>query len=216
LTGKTALPHRVKWTASVTPASAAVKVFFLVDGRVRWVETKAPYVYGDDSDWLVTSWLTPGSHDFTVRAVASDGARAETTTTAAVASRSHVPARLANSRWQLVLAKSETGDAPAGKWKIQISGAGWRIFDPEGGANFIDVAYLSGNMLETRGGIWTRPREDQEPNVQEGNGWCEDTNQPLRFRWKADAASLMLARSGASRCDGLGDFLSRTWKRRGA
>src|ERR1044072_9039424 len=77
LNDKTVVPHRVKWVATVQPAAVPVKVLFLIDGKVRWVETKAPFVYGDDSDWLVTSWLKPGRHRFTVRAVSSDGAKAE-------------------------------------------------------------------------------------------------------------------------------------------
>src|SRR3954469_24093696 len=85
LDGKTVVLHRVKWVATVRPAATPVKVFFLIDGKVRWVETKAPFVYGDDTGWLVTSWLRPGRHRFTVRAVASDGAKAESSTVATIA-----------------------------------------------------------------------------------------------------------------------------------
>jgi hypothetical protein len=212
LDGKTVVPHRVKWVATVQPAATPVKVLFLIDGKVRWVETKAPFVYGDDGDWLVTSWLGPGRHRFTVRAVASDGAKAESSTVATVAPLPRVPAGLARSRWQLVLTKAQTGDAPPGKWTIEIGSAGWRISDPMGGGNFIDVAYRGSNVVETRGGIWTKPREEQEPNVQEGNGWCEDTNEPVRLHWNATASSLTLT-AASSGCDGLGKFLSRTWKR---
>jgi hypothetical protein len=213
LEGTRVVPHRVKWVATVRPAATPVKVFSLIDGKVRWVETEAPYVYGDDSDWLVTSWLAAGRHRFTVRAVASNGTKAEASTVATIAALPRVPPSLAASRWQLALSKAQTGDAPAGTWTIQIRPAGWRIFDPAGGANFIDVAYVGSGVVETRGGIWTTPREAQEPNVQEGNGWCEDTNQPVRLRWTADRTSLRLAVAGANGCDGLGKFLSRTWKR---
>ena len=213
LSGKAVIPHRVRWVATVKPASTAAKVLFMIDGKVRWVETTAPYVYGDDSDWLVTSWLSRGRHTFVVRAVASDGSRAEAATTAAVAALPRVPAGLANSRWRRVFNKTEAGEAPPGKWAIGITPAGWRIADPAGGANFIDVAYLASGVVETRGGIWTRPREDQEPNVQEGNGWCEDANAPVKFSWKIVGDELTLKLVGPSRCDGLGSFLSQTWKR---
>jgi hypothetical protein len=56
LDGKTALPHRIHWTAHPTlPASRLNGVDFLIDGKVRWVEVNAPYTYGDDGNWLVTS-----------------------------------------------------------------------------------------------------------------------------------------------------------------
>ena len=66
LDGKTVLPHRIHWLGYPSLAHAdVVKVEFLIDGKLAWVEHSAPYVYGSDDNgrnegYLVTSWLTPG------------------------------------------------------------------------------------------------------------------------------------------------------------
>jgi hypothetical protein len=213
LDGKKTLPHRIHWIATAKPAASVRRVEFLIDGKLRWVETNPPYVYGDDGNWLVTSWLSAGRHRFSVRAVSTANRRTTRSVVALVGSPPAVPAELATSRWTRVYTKAETGDAPAGKWTLSITPAGWKIMDPAGGGNFIDVAYLAPGSLETRGGIWTRPRASQEPNVKEGNGWCEDTNEPVRFKWSVAADKLTFTLRGPTRCDGLGDFLSKTWSR---
>src|SRR4051794_21130870 len=67
LDGKRLLPHRIHWLAFPhLQTTSAVKVDFLIDGQVRWSETKAPYSYSDDGGFLVTSFLAPGMHRFTV------------------------------------------------------------------------------------------------------------------------------------------------------
>ena len=67
LDGKSVLPHRIRWRAQPSlPVSQVSRVEFLIDGKVGWDEENAPYTYGDDSNWLVTSWLSPGRHRFTV------------------------------------------------------------------------------------------------------------------------------------------------------
>src|ERR1051326_4997519 len=69
LDGQTALPLRTQWIASPEPADAVVaKVDFLIDGKLIWTEDQAPYVFGRDLGYLITTWLTPGPHTFTARA----------------------------------------------------------------------------------------------------------------------------------------------------
>jgi hypothetical protein len=215
LDGKKVLPHRIHWLGYPSlPRAQVAEVAFLIDGKVRWIEHNPPYSYGDDGNWLVTSWLAPGRHRFAVRATASDRRRVIKSIVARVLPALASPPELTGS-WSREYTKAETGDGPAGTWNIVIDKTGWRIKDPAGGANWIDVAYLGPGLLETRGGIWTSPRSQQEPNVQEGNGWCEDTNQAVRFRWTVEGNGLTLALAGPKRCDGLGDFLSKTWTRVG-
>jgi len=211
LDGKKVLPHRIHWTARTSlPESEVTAVTFLIDGKVRWVEHNAPYTYGDDGNWLVTSWLTPGIHRLTARATTTDGRHAVTTTRARVVPAPAPPSDLNDSTWTRTYTQAEAGEAPAGTWALTIDTSGWRIKDPNGEGAFIDVAYLGTGLLETRGGIWTRPR-----NHYEGQAWCEDTNAPARFTWRVDGNSLTLASVGQSRCDDFGPFMSKTWSRTG-
>ncbi len=187
LDGKNVLPHRIRWVGRPKlPASQISKVEFIIDGKVRWVEQNPPYTYGDDSNWLVTSWLSPGTHRFTVRARAKDGRTALRTTTARVLPARLPPAQLIGT-W-----KHSFG---AGIWVLTVDEAGWKIRDPFGTGNFIDIAYFPGGRLQARGGIFTKP-----DSAFEGNGWCQDLNAPVNYRWTVSTDSLTLTHFGADRC----------------
>jgi len=211
LRGKKVLPHRIHWVARTSLRGSAVSaVTFLIDGKVRWVEQSAPYSYGGDGNWLVTSWLTPGTHRFTARVKATNGRRAAATTRALVVPAPAPPSELNNTQWSRIYTEAEAGDAPPGRWALMIDATGWRIRDPNDEGAWIDVAYVEPGILETRGGIWTRPH-----NPYEGQAWCEDTNAPVRFSWRVERDSLTLALAGESRCADFGPFMSKTWSRAG-
>ena len=98
LDGHTALPHRIHWQAFPSGPSLAVsEVDYLIDGKQVWVEHIAPYFYGDDGNYLVTSFLTPGKHVFTVRAIDVGGHVATDTVTATVPQAPSPPAALAGT-----------------------------------------------------------------------------------------------------------------------
>ncbi len=212
LDGKRVLPHRIQWLAfPKLPAAKVTSVEFLIDRKVRWVEHFKPYTYGglDDADnYLVTSWLTPGPHRFTVRATATDGRKATDTVVARVLPAPSPPAEVADTSWQRSVTQAEAGDGPAGTWKILIDKVGWSIRDPVGTGSIVDVAYLSPGLLEARGGIWTRPH-----NPQQGNGWCEDTNEPVRYSWSVDGDTLTLGLAGPKGCNGQSDVWGGSWTR---
>jgi hypothetical protein len=157
-------------------------VEFLIDRKVRWIEENPLYTYGDDSNWLVTSWLSPGRHTFTVRAKAKDGRTALRTTVARVLPAPAPPAELSGS-WK------------RGTWVLTIDKAGWKILEPQGATNFIDVAYFSGGRLQARGGIFTTLNSRVG-----GNGWCPDLNAPVNYRWAVSADMLTLTHFGIDRC----------------
>jgi hypothetical protein len=209
LTGKTVLPHRIHWLGfpSLPPAKVA-EVDFLIDGKLSWVEHHAPYTYGYNGNYLVTSWLTPGSHTFTVRAISTAHERASTSTAARVLPAAPPPAALAGS-WRRVVTKAEArGSGRPGVWRLTINKIGWQLRDPGGHGALVDVAYLSSGLLEARGGIATKP---QSPH--EGNIWCDEPFQPVRYRWSATGGSLALTLAGPKRCDGQSDVWAGDWTR---
>src|SRR4029078_1393225 len=74
LDGQTTLPHRVSWLATPSvPESEISEVDFLIDDQIAFVEEHAPYSYGRDGGYLVTSFLTPGEHGFDVRVISVGG-----------------------------------------------------------------------------------------------------------------------------------------------
>lgn len=216
LDGKSALPLRIHWTARPRIANSKVrKVDFLIDGRLGWVEHNAPYVYGDDGNWLVTSFLKPGPHRFAVRAVAYGGRRALRTVTATVSASPDPPAALAGT-WSRIatdddLTKCTSGNCPpTGTWTLRITSTGWSIRDPESGGGLFDVGYPSDGQLQMRPTIEAPPY----PNPNNG-GWCSDTD-PLS-NWTAtpavDGSSLSLRPVGQDPCGDRAAILEGTWSR---
>jgi hypothetical protein len=78
---------------------------------------------------------------------------------------------------------------------LTIDKAGWKILEPQGATNFIDVAYFSGGRLQARGGIVTTLNSRVG-----GNGWCPDLNAPVNYRWAVSADTLTLTHDGSDRC----------------
>jgi hypothetical protein len=219
LDGRRVLPTRIHWTARPGIASSKVEeVDFLIDGRLAWVEHKAPYAYGNDGNWLVTSFLKPGMHTFTVRAltlprrpIAADVVKAR------VVAALPPPSELAGS-WTRVVTDEDvkkcTSDqcAPAGTWGLTISSRGWAVRDPEGGGGLFDVAYLAGGKLQMRPTI----EYPTYPNANNG-GWCGDTD-PLSV-WtgvpSSDGKTLRLDPAGTDPCGDRASVIEGTWTRTG-
>lgn len=196
LDGSKVLPHRIRWTAYPSVASSKVReVDFRVDGRLVWRERHPPYTYGMDGNWLVTSWLEPGEHRFTATVVTTGGGSASDTVHARTLAPAPPPPALAGT-WRRTITQVEAGtQTPAGTWTLRVDAGGWHLIDPQRGENWVDVAYLSSDRLEARGGIWTTPVEGRG-----GNGWCEDTNAAVDYTWARSGATLTLTLAGPDRC----------------
>jgi hypothetical protein len=152
LDGKTVLPLRIHWIAQPQIPVAQVKgVDYLIDGRRAWVEHHAPYYYGSNEgsygNWLVTSFLKPGLHTFTVEAVTISGQKATDTVKARVIAAPAPPAKLAGAWTRFVSAddlKKGPKGPPPGRWTITISKVGWAT----GPGDDFDVRYLAnGNVV---------------------------------------------------------------------
>jgi hypothetical protein len=146
--GKRVLPQRIHWRARVSSGAAAVlRVEFLIDGRLGWVEHHPPYDYGNDGNWLVTTWLAPGLHRFTVRAVMSGGRSGRQTTKARILPAPEPPAELAGTWSRAVI------EGDAGTWHITINHVGWLFDDPHGRGQSQDVSYPAPGKVLIRAGI---------------------------------------------------------------
>jgi len=152
LDGTRVLPLRLRWIAQPNIPVAQVKeVDYLIDGRRAWVEHHAPYYYGSNEgnygNWLVTSFLKPGLHTFTVQAVTTGGQTATDTVRARVLAAPPPPAKLAGAWTRIVTAadlKKGPKGPPPGRWTITISTVGWAT----GPGDDLDVRYLlNGNVV---------------------------------------------------------------------
>jgi hypothetical protein len=147
LDGKKVLPIRTHWIAHTRiPASQVTRVDFLIDGKLRWTDT-APisgsagsYAFGNADSlstegFLVTTWLTPGAHRFSVRVTEATRTKAVDTVTARVLPAPQPPSALAGA-WTRVVTAEDVQKAqpqygsppPVGTWKLVFDQVGaWEL-----------------------------------------------------------------------------------------
>jgi len=210
LDGKTVLPLRIRWAAVPhIPVAQVREVDYLIDGRRAWVEHHPPYYYGANEgsygNWLVTSFLSPGVHTFTVRAVTRTGGTATDTVEARVIPAPAPPARLAGA-WTRIVTRADLKKGPkgppAGRWTLHVTSVGWGW----SATDHWDVRYLAD------GNVVMGPEIDTPE--EQGGGFCGV--DPL-FTWSvtlaADGRSMELGPVGKDGCGDRVAILQGTWTR---
>jgi hypothetical protein len=210
LASHSTLPHRIPWTAtpSVPPAQVS-EVDFLIDGRLLWVEHNAPYDYGSEGNFLVTSFLSAGRHTFTVRVATLGGKTASATATARVPPAPAPPSGLGGT-WRRFVKQPDVSAPPSGYWHLAINRVGWKIYDTSGGGNVLDVAYLKPGLLEVRTGMATGHDEVAGAASDEDlSGFCNnEPGVPVRYRWSVRGSKLQFRYVSGQACPGFTQFLS--------
>ena len=216
LDGHTALPHRIHWQAFPSgPSFDVSEVDYLIDGKQVWVEHQTPYFYGSDGNYLVTSFLTPGKHMFTVRAIDVGGHVATDTVAATVPQAPSPPAALVGT-WKAL----QPAGGGVGYASLVISSAGWYEGEfpvTHSNGNLEDVAYLSPGLVEIRTGMATgHDMVAGAPSDNDLNGWCNnDPGSPARYKWSVTGTHLRLTFAGGHPCPGFTKFLTAGWTRVG-
>jgi len=198
LDGKSLLPLKFRWLARASvPASRISEVDFLIDGTLRGVERAAPYNYGSDDfnghlGWLITSWLSPGRHRFTVRAILKDGRKASRTVVARVLPAPEPPAELAG-RWRRTVTTTE--DVPSGVWEQVFDRVG--VWDLAMGSGIVQHATFQGDTIAIDGTVWMTPYVNGHGTLDRfgykdiGAGFRED-GPPGSYRWSVAGDELTL------------------------
>jgi hypothetical protein len=210
LDGKTVLPHHIRWRGSTTlPAAAITKVEFLIDGRVRWTDTRSPYAFASDPTagspgYLVTSWLRPGVHRFVIRAVATGGRTATDEVKARVLPAAQVPARLAG-----IWTRTEPSAHPSGTYTLAFDPA-W-IEDRRPGTVIRDDYAVGPRTLAVWGSVITRPWVGSDPRK---GWWCGPGGPAATYTWTVMGSTLSLAPvGGRDPCPRRGLAWTGTWRR---
>jgi hypothetical protein len=236
LDGKTVLPRHLRWVALPTLASIQIdKVEFRIDDKLRWIEEEAPYVYSEDENglhkgYLVTTWLSPGRHRFTVRVVAGNRIGTDTVI-ARVLPAPEVPAALAGT-WQrnvpgpippLPNAASQN-PAPGGNYTITFDRRWVREKNPNpytpvtsdsqicNGCIELEDYVAGPSTLQVWGAVSIGPIEDANNPV--GGWWCFADGPSARYSWTVSGDTLTLAPIGGhDACSQRGTVWSGTWTR---
>jgi hypothetical protein len=228
LDGMAVLPHRIHWLGYPMPASTKVRLEFLIDGKLAWHEGSAPYTFADDGGYLVTSWLAPGKHRFTVRATAREGgAVAQDTVTARVLPPTSPPAALTGT-WKRTPDLTGHPDFPAGTYEL-VFDKRWiqdrfpGHFDParshangpgSGGGLVQDNDWDPGpSRFHVQGAVVFRPFDR---NKAEGGSWCENFGPGADYTWSVTGNTLTLAPvGGKDPCGPRGFIWTGDWIRVG-
>jgi hypothetical protein len=215
--GKKVLPGTTRWLAhpNVAPANIA-EVDFLIDGKLRWVEYRAPYNYGSDDDkghlgHLFTSWLKSGKHRFTARVRTNGGRNATDIVIARILPAPAPPAALAG-KWTRVVTEADTKKAdpkygadnipPTGKWRLVVDRTGIWELDPLG-TGIVQGYSVRGDVLRALAPIQMVPRKaNGDPGeikrfgsrVAAGGGVdCDESGPFGTYRWSVSGNTLTLS-----------------------
>ena len=201
------LPHRVHWLAHPSvPATQVREVDFVIDGGpVRWVEKRPPYSFSDDGGYLVTSWLPPGRHRFTVRLVTKDGRTTSDTVTALVPAAPRVPAVLTGT-WSREVSGSTEPGWPNGEYRLRFDRRWIELdhpgpFDPvksvptgEGYINYLDWT-PSTTRFHVQSSVTLKV---QGPKDRVGGWLCEPGGPGADYAWSVDGDTLTIRPVGGS------------------
>jgi hypothetical protein len=235
LDGKTVLPRHLRWVAMPTLASTQIdKVEFRIDGKLRWVEEDAPYVYSEDENgqhkgYLVTTWLSPGRHRFTVRAVAGNRTATDTVI-ARVPPAPQVPAALA-ATWQRNVPgpippdpnAASNNPAPGGTYTITFDRRWVKEKSPNpytpitsdtqtcNGCIELEDYVAGPSTLQLWGAVTIDQITDANPV---GGWWCFADGPSAKYSWSVSGNTLTLTPiGGQDACHQRGTVWSGTWTR---
>lgn len=228
LDGKRVLPHRITWIAYPSAPVNFPGVEFLIDGHPVFDNRLAPFAFGADgrdevtktvrTGYLVTSWLSPGRHEFTVRAT-SQGANRQTATKTVVAQVRAAPTPPAGlvGAWQRTVPTAVRADrgalytetAPAGQYTMVVD---QRFIQHRGpsGLPTLQSDYVAGPRTLTVGApVWTFAAGTE-------GGWCDPWGPEARYAWSVSGDTLTLAPAGESdACNKRGAIFTGEWTRVG-
>jgi hypothetical protein len=202
--GKKVLPLRIRWLAyPKVPTAQISNVDFLIDGKLRCIERYSPYNYGSDDfhghlGYLVTTWLSPGRHRFTARAVLTNGRKASHTVVARVLPAPEPPASLAR-RWQRRVAAKDIPDnaVPFGRWELIFDRVGAWNLDPVG-TGIVQHVNVRGDTIRIDAAVWMTPYINGHGKLNRyghrdiGAGFRED-GPPGSYRWSISGDRLTLS-----------------------
>jgi hypothetical protein len=207
ISDRATLAAALEWTAvpvGVRSADPVARVDFLVDGRRRWTDRHAPFVFNDDHNALHPWILARGSHRLAVRLVTTLGKTVGTSSQVTVAPTPAVPSALAG-RWTRRLAGRTL---PAGVWHARFAGNGVVFFAGPRGARGAEAftAIRTGLIALAGPVLWLAPE-------QRSSGLC-DGERPAPYGWHVHGAALTLATRHDNRCPNRAALFAGTWTHR--
>jgi hypothetical protein len=207
------LAGALQWTAVATRVRAedpVARVDFLIDGRRRWTDRHAPFVFNDDHNALHAWILARGSHRLAVRLVTTLGKTVSTASKVTVAPTSAVPSALVGL-WTRRLTAADIRRASgrallAGVWHARFASDGVVFFaGPRGASGTEAFTALRTGLIALAGPVlWLAP--DQRPE----GGLCE-AERFAPYGWQVHRNALTLTTRHDNRCSNRAVLFGGTW-----
>jgi hypothetical protein len=234
LDGAKVLPARIRWIVHPRTLEAQVaEVDFRIDGKLRWREQSAPYVYGGDDNghegFLITTWLTPGEHRFTATVLNMKGANTADSVTARVLPTPQPPAALAGTWTRVVTAQDAQkaapqygGSPPVGRWKLVFDRVGAWELTPTG-IGIVNEYDAQSGVLHVYAPIQMTPPVETaglQPGIERfghhiltsGGTDCTNAGPFGTYKWAATGTTLTLTAIHEG-CPDRGAVWEGTWTR---
>jgi hypothetical protein len=237
------LPIRIRWIADPQIAASRVsEVVWLVDGKPRWTVNEpvpgdtrslAAYAYGGAASlsaegFLVTTWLTPGEHHFTVSVTATNGAKSRDTVTARVLPAPQPAAGLVGAWTRAVTAQDVLnappqygGAPPVGVWKLVFDRVGAWERAPTG-VGVVDQYDEEPGIIHVYAPIQMAPLSCDQRGCRGGVSWfgdhpiggndCTEAGPSGTYRWAVTGSTLTLTAIDEG-CPDRGDVWEGSWTR---
>jgi hypothetical protein len=227
LDNKATLPLRIPWIATASAPVLYPGVEFLIDGKVVFANRLEPYAFGADgrdeasgttkTGYLVTSWLAPGKHRFTVRGkaiVAGRRTTAEKTFVARVPAAPSPPTQLTGT-WQRQLETAVPPDpnrlyrsvtAQPGTYRIVLDRRYLRMSGPAP-RKHLKIDFVAGpGTIMIREPVWTGDPDD--------GAVCDPWGPEATYSWSVSDRTLTLSpASKPDECRQRGAIMTGEWTR---
>lgn len=212
ISDRATLVGALQWTAvpaGVRSADPVTRVDFLIDGRRRWTDRHAPFVFNDDHNALHPWILARGIHRLAIRLVTTRGTTVGTASHVTVATTPQVPSALAG-RWTRRLTAADirhTGGPtlPAGLWHARFARDGVVFFaGPHGAGGTEAFTAIRSDLIALAGPVLWLAAE------QHRRGLCE-TERLAPYAWQVHGSALTLTTRRDSRCSNRAALFAGTW-----
>ena len=215
--GRKVLPVRIRWRARPNvPSSKVAKVEYLIDHHLIWTEYHPPYYYGGDEgkndpkaiNSLVTTFLRPGRHTFTVRSVAIGGQTATDVVKARTVKAPSPPTQLVG-KWTQPCSTGVSCPPGAQSITITITSVGWGFEPQPSFGDRWDARYLHGGKVVFGPEVITSRRSPQ-------GAFCGvDPLHTWTYTIAPDGKSFDLQSVGVDPCPDRRNGIRGTWTRVG-
>jgi hypothetical protein len=211
------LSNPLQWTAvpaGVRSADPVAQVDFLIDGRRRWTDRRAPFVFNGDHNALHPWILARGSHRLAVRLVTAHDKRVGTASRVTIAPSPMVASALAG-RWTRRLTAADVrrtaGRAlPTGVWHARFAPNGVVFLaGPRGWRGTEAFTAIHTGLIALAGPVlWLAP----EPR----RGVLCPSERLALYAWHVDGSALTLTSRHDRRCSNRAALFGGTWTRQRA